>query len=243
MIVSLINDWLRSVGFEIRRAESKRRFGYDSLCDIEKIVGSRNLTIFDVGANEGQTSVLFSNRFPNSIIHAFEPFSGAFQKLRDNTSAYRNIIPHHMALGKEDGVGTIFLNKDSRTNSLFPNSSSLPEWADSREGVKPAGTESIELKRLDSFCNENDISKINVLKLDCQGYEMEILRGSGYYLSPRHIDLIYTEVLFVPLYEGQACFIEVFKMLDDPGFKLVGIYGTNRSEVGFLKWCDALFAS
>ena len=241
MIPSLINNWLRAVGFEIRRVEFHRRFGNDFLRDIKQIVGSEDLTIFDVGAHHGETSVLFSSHFPTSIIHAFEPFSGAFQKLRDNTSPCGNVIPHNIALGRENGVSTIFLNKDSATNSLFPNSSSLSEYADSRDGVKPIGAERIEVRRLDTFCDQNDISKINVLKLDCQGYEMEILRGSGCYLSPRHIDVIYTEVLFVHLYEGQAGFIEVFKMLNDSGFKFVGLYGANRNERGFLKWCDAMF--
>ena len=122
MIASLINSWLRSVGFEIRRVG---RFGNDFLREIKQFVGSEDLTIFDVGAHHRETSVLFSSHFPTSIIHAFEPFSGAFQKLRDNTSPCCNVIPHNIALGRENGVSTIFLNKDSATNSLFPNSSSI----------------------------------------------------------------------------------------------------------------------
>ena len=241
-IKKIVKESLRWAGYEIRKLTNVHKFGDDLIADIRKITGSQEMaTIFDVGANRGQTALYFSDHFRATTIHSFEPFSEFFEALRNNTKNRSNIVPHQFAFGSENTTAPLFLNRDSATNSLLQNSPHLAEFADNAQAVQPVGQEHVTVRRIDDFCDENHIDTIDLLKMDCQGYESKVLDGAGRFLSAHYIRLIYAEVSFVPLYQEQTEFIHIFQKLTQAGFKLVGLYGKRYAPDGVLKWCDALF--
>ena len=57
----------------------------------------------------------------------------------------------------------------------------------------------MKVKRLDNYMTENNLKKIDLLKMDTQGYEPQILEGLSNQLSK--INLIITEIMFYDFYE------------------------------------------
>lgn len=80
-----------------------------------------NLTIFDVGANVGQYSILLKDVFGDRVdIYSFEPSKITFEKLKSNTSNLSNIFLHNFGFGEENTKSILFSNdKESGLASLY----------------------------------------------------------------------------------------------------------------------------
>ena len=77
--------------------------------------------------------------------------------------------------------------------------------------------------------------------MDIQGGELLALKGAERLLSSSSVDLIYTEVEFVQLYEGQPEIYDLTKYLANFGFVLYGLYDLHAGKNGRLSWGDAIF--
>ncbi len=80
------------------------------------------------------------------------------------------------------------------------------------------GTVPIELTTLDDWCDENAVERVDVMKLDIQGGELDALRGATRIL--RSVRAREVEVEFNPIYEGQPLFGDVDAFLRSRGFVL-----------------------
>jgi hypothetical protein len=105
------------------------------------------------------------------------------------------------------------------------------------------GEETVSTITLDHFCEQNQINQIDVLKMDIQGYELKALQGARNLLSRRAVRLVYSEVLFAPLYTGQAFFHDISAFLAGFGYHLYSLYALMRGRNGMLGWADAIFLS
>lgn len=197
-------------------------------------------TVFDVGANRGQTITWFRPLFPESDIHAFEPLLSAFADLQKIAQMDRRVVPHNVALGDVRTVETMYENSVDTTNSLLPNSISIDKYAPPHM-VVPAGQSQVNVERLDQFCQENGIDTIDVLKIDAQGYEAKILAGAGDMLTPSRIRGVYLELMFVPFYKGQCWGGELIEMMRSKGYRLFGLTGISFDEKEGWRWSDAMF--
>ena len=83
-----------------------------------------------------------------------------------------------------------------------------------------------------------DFARPSLLKIDVQGYELEVLKGASALLSA--IDAIYVEVSWVELYKGQALHDEVEALLLDAGFKQAEVFNEENYK-GELIQADMLF--
>jgi FkbM family methyltransferase len=147
----------------------------------------QNLIIFDVGAYIGETIDEFRCAFPNSNIHAFEPAIDNFRKLEERCASKKNVALVNAAVGSENSSAELFLTGDTVTgNSL----------------VKPSNentihkTQKISVIALDNYCSQNKIDKIDILKIDVQGYENECLTGLQGMLARGAVGLIKLEIMF-----------------------------------------------
>lgn len=245
---SMLKGLIALSGYELARRrdgsdtqQAAKPFGEDRFADIHLLLGNRSPRVgFDVGANRGQTALEFVQHFPDAQIYCFEPYEVAFEELKRSMAPFPMIEPHRLALGDGDSVGTLHLNRISDTNSLLPNSPSAADF--SPEGwTDPVGSAEVPVRRLDSFCRERGITSIDLLKIDTQGFELRVLRGAGEMLDPSIIRLIYLEVNFVSLYEGQAYFEDVYAMLKLHGYRFVEFYNKVLARDNSLMWADALF--
>jgi FkbM family methyltransferase len=196
--------------------------------------------VFDVGANRGQTVSRFRTEFPEAAIYAFEPDLAAFSELKARTANDSKTRSFHLALGERDGSATLHENSSDVTSSLLPNSPRISQFAPPQM-CTPKDKRTVPLMRIDTFCAKESIGRIDLLKIDTQGYERYILDGAGSLLSPASIRGLLLEVLFVDLYENQTWCGEVLESLRSRGYRLFGFTGVACDDIHGWKWADAMF--
>lgn len=153
----------------------------------------------DVGANIGIYS-LFASRLGNVI--AIEPFDWSWNFLALNSLGNR-IIPMKLAIAKESGHRKLFISELSSGNSFYSRGlSSSFVW--------------VETKRLDQLLSELRIQKVDTLKIDAEGSEMEILESAGQYLEQKKIKRI-----IVASYHYDNETREVVNLLSSSGYRVL----------------------
>lgn len=238
-IRSRINRLLKPlVGYEISKVE----FGRDLWTDVKTVLSGDGIrTVFDVGANEGQSAREFLRRFPGARIFSFEPTPAIFERLRRFADDQPLVTPVNKALGEAPGTATLNENAFHQTNSLLPAS---PRSADylGPNVVERQRTINVELTTLDSFCREARISRIDLLKLDVQGFELSVLKGAREMLGSQRIGCLVLEVSFIPLYENQATLPDLLGLLSGQQYDLMGFYDFAHSAGHRLMWCEMMFS-
>lgn len=144
--------------------------------------------IFDGGANVGDYSLLAAKNCPDAKVFSFEPVKSTFDLLVKNISEEKNIFPINFGLYSENAKKEIQIY-DSHTHS------SLYEL----KGVNYSAqkTELIELVTGDSFLQKNNINKIDFLKLDVEGAELDALRGFENSLKEKKVRAIQFEYGYI----------------------------------------------
>ena len=237
-------DAARSAGWEVRRVPKVRRadptdaWGAQAklLRDVERP------TILDVGAHFGETLVRYAELFPRARIHSFEPYPASFRELRRVAAEHPPAEAHELALSDRAGELTFHASPVRHaTNSLLPRPSAgrryYPADADLPE------TTTVRSETVDGFCDAHGIERIDVLKMDVQGGELLVLNGAEATLRAGRVGLIYTEVIFVPHYEGGVLFTELSARLEDLGFSIFNIYDPVSATNGQLRFANAIFVS
>ncbi len=129
-------------------------------------------TVFDVGSNIGQYSLLASTRVgPHGQIHAFEPVPRNFQRAQANftRNAVRNVQLHQLAAWNERGTLSLGLANDMTENC---GSYSIGEAVNSA-----VPTVSVPTIPLDEFVAEHKIPRVHLVKIDIEGSELNALKG------------------------------------------------------------------
>ena len=228
-------------GFPPYRFLKRLPIGYDPLADVVRIHPGRIRVIFDVGAHIGQSAALFADTFPGAQIHSFEPDPNSFRELRRTAAGYPGVTPVNAAAGDREGEATFFVNTFSQTNSLLRPRHGAGQYLVDTAGVDVRQETRVPVLTLDRYCAEHSIERIDFLKLDTQGYELRVLDGAAALVSRQAIPLIYLEVGFVTLYEGQPLFPEVYQYLFDRGYRLVWLYESSFHTHFYTIGANALF--
>jgi FkbM family methyltransferase len=170
-------------------------YGVDAFADIKRLSRTWQYPIevfFDVGANDGGTTKRAEHNFRDCQIIAFEPHPKTFEQLRKSASKFPNVELFNLALGSEPGQETMFEydTLGSTINSLLPN---RPYPA--RYGLNISGQILVNCTTIDRFCSERGIKKIDILKIDTEGFDFEVLKGAVKMLSDQAIKFIFFELL------------------------------------------------
>ncbi|MDB6028671.1 MAG: methyltransferase FkbM family [Verrucomicrobiales bacterium] len=222
---------LRKCGVELKRFT----FGLDLREDLKMLHAERQpKVIFDIGANEGQTALSLHELFPEARLYSFEPSSRVFVKLKQNVANYSNITPVQAAMGSKEGRVALKITNSSVMSSLLTYQ--RPNGVD-----KVIEEEEVAVRTIAAFCQENKIERIDVLKIDTQGFDLEVLRGAEPLLKAHRVGSILCEVNCVPMYEGQAWFHDIVAFLASCGIQFCGLYGINRETDRFMHWADSLY--
>tara|TARA_R110000787_G_scaffold42377_4_gene104188 strand:- start:304 stop:984 length:681 start_codon:yes stop_codon:yes gene_type:complete len=196
--------------------------------------------VFDVGANRGQFMKGFRKLAPQADIYSFEPAEEPFRDLQRSAMDDERWMTLNCALGTENTAAQLHRNSDDVTSSMLRNSERIFDFAP-ESMCTPMGEQLIQVCRLDTFCTDNQIDRIDILKIDSQGFERQILQGCGRFLRPAKIRGLFIEVLFVDLYQGQAWCGSILEMLRTHGYGLFGFVDVAKDPRQGWKWADALF--
>jgi FkbM family methyltransferase len=200
-----------------------------------------HLVIFDVGAHKGYSVDAFNSLFPDSKIFAFEPDSKNFQELQSAFKNNQNVSLVEAAISSKNGVGVLHANNYDATHSLLEiNPGVINLWGDSNDFLEISQNE-IPLTTLDNFCTIFNISRIDILKIDIQGGELEALKGAETLLLKGRISAIFLEVEFRELYIDQPLFWDINHYLNSIGYKFVSLVEPKITSMGVMSWADAIY--
>jgi FkbM family methyltransferase len=198
----------------------------------------RNLIdlVIDVGANEGQFGRTLRSFYSGKIL-SFEPVSEAFAKLADISGADPAWYIYQFALGSHNRTQTINVcNRTDLSSFLKPN-----QFCISRFGTNATNyiQEQIEVRRLDSALPSDVLGKNLFLKMDTQGYDLEVFKGAGDLL--KHVRLLQSEVSVISIYGNMPNWLTSIASYENAGFQVVGMFPVCR-EAGRVVEFDCLFA-
>jgi FkbM family methyltransferase len=222
---------LKNIDIRLQRS-SRYKFSYDPENYIE-LHSEKNLIIFDVGANIGQSSIWYAKSFPLATIYSFEPFPIIYERLQANTKRNKSIKSFPFALG----------NKEKKLDVPEVNDP-LCQTAkvEKQEISKNQKTNTIMIKTIDQFCFENCIEKIHILKTDTEGYDLNVLKGAIRFLSEGKITNILTEASIIAEDKRHTNLFELTQFLTKFNFELFALYDLEHSQKnGKLKYFNALF--
>jgi len=186
-------------------------------------------TIIDVGANVGQFAAAVRSLNPNVYIHSVEPNPDVYKALEAQAANDKRWRTHQCALGRSRGK--IMLNVTAASD--FSSCLAVNEFGAKRfkDGVEISRAVEVDLRTLDDLFTDMPTAVIGnrfVLKLDTQGFDMEVLMGAVEVL--KNVQVIVTEASLQPIYTGAKLFPEVLEFMATNGFALAGFFPVSRSD-------------
>lgn len=249
-------------GMNHKRTEEYLR-KFDREKSLKYLIQSKNPVIFDIGANTGTTIADFKKWWPGSTIHAFEPLPECWSELEQTISEYNDesVIINKYALGDEDrekaimfthnpsdmldsrGIsGFLKINTASEDSILLNektkiNTNAVQQYYESLNHKKE-----VKMVKAETYIKKykNDLKKIDLIKIDVQGFEPEVLVGFGSMLSS--VDVVISELKFYDYYERSLSFSDLEKIFHRVGFRLYDISHISKNPMnGRTDWVDVIY--
>lgn len=144
--------------------------------------------VFDVGASVGEYALEVLSCFGTEVqLYCFEPSKQAYAMLAEKLDGRENAALFNFGFGEEQQNATLYANAaGSALGSVFKRR--LQHF-----DIDMTCKEEIQIRRLDDFCDEKGIRRIDLLKLDVEGNELSVLRGASSLIESGAIDLIQFE--------------------------------------------------
>lgn len=185
---ALIKDRIERSGWFVRKTRGLT-LGSSLRRDFEVLGLANPDVIFDIGAHVGESSLQYAGYFPTSRIFAFEPVADNYKQLKLNTKGIKNIRCINKAVGGEVGLSQIALDgTNTQAHSL------------AKTGGDRHRTETVRVTTVDSFALAEN-ARPNFIKIDVEGFELEVLRGAEQTLRSGSIETLLLEATFSP-YDG-----------------------------------------
>ena len=242
---SIAKALLDKLGLEVRRTRaSSKGYSADPYAAQKKILqamGQSRPVIFDVGAHRGETVARYRDLFPAADIWCFEPFPDSARALEQRFANDPAVHVTAAAVSDKPGSKIFYVNNNDSTNSLLPRNQQSRRYYHSE--ATASTTVDVDVVTIDDVVRDNGLERIDILKFDIQGGELMAFEGAKETLQANRAALIYTETLFVPHYEGNPLFNDLWNKLAHYGYTLFDMYDLYRAGNGQLRFADALFVS
>lgn len=164
------------------------------------LLQTRQPLVMDVGANSGDYSLMVLSVLPEAWVHAFEPHPVTFQRLKEALGAKAGC--HPMALGSQPGPLNLYDSEGSMEGGIR---ASLSPEALKTITSKPLVSVPVVVSTLDLFLSAQGIERVDFLKIDTEGFEMDVLNGGAQALRAERIGVIQFE--FNALHIGRRQFL------------------------------------
>lgn len=181
----------------------------------------------DIGAHDGYWTLFFRQEFPACRMLMVEGLESKADRLRQVSEQSGGSIDFRIAvLGASHG-------KPVRWIEMGTGSSALEEHS-----AYPRDVKTTSLSALDELLGP-DAPRVDFMKLDVQGYELEVLRGAA--RAMEQAQAVYLEVSLVPVNDGCPLINEVMQFMEAKGFRLLDFCSQTRRKDGVLWQTDLMF--
>ena len=184
--------------------------GLDTHVDIDRRLTKTPIRlIFDVGANKGQSAQLLRDWYPEATIHCFEPVTSTFQLLRGTVNGWPNLHLHQCALGAEHARASVVRHD-----------------YDEQSQVVTGGLdgELVEVDTVDGVCRRLGVERIDYLKIDTEGHDLQVLKGAAGLLGRGQVALVEVEAGMNPDNHFHVVADELIGHLRGYQYRLFGLY-------------------
>ena len=211
--------------------------GLDHAHDVARFLGSPTnvKVVFDVGANEGQTAQHYLHAFPCAEIYSFEPVAATYRLLSQRVSIWPRVRTFQLAFADSNRTARIQLVPVPGLNSL-------------RNEISDTNTSSpgelVNIRTLESFCAEENITHIDLLKTDTEGFDLEVLKGAEAMLRAHRIQFVFAEATFQPENTYHSSFFRLAEYLHERGYYFLDVYDHDVGSFSqaTLACCTVLFS-
>jgi len=170
--------------------------------------------VIDIGANLGDVALHAARRVSTTgRVYAFEPFPANFAKLQVNAAlnSFDNLTIENLGLGSEKQKIEMFVadQLNEGMNRMLPNQSVAANLS----------TTQVDVVRLDDYVHDNGIEKIDLIKIDVEGFEKNVLLGASETLS-KHRPRLFVEAIDDYLRDQGSSTKDVVEYLGSFGYDL-----------------------
>jgi len=217
-----INNFLRYFGFELTRIKGRSWYVGDAALKVN--------TLIDVGTAFGTPEFYSLNKQAALLLidplKEYEPY---MRKILANRKGSYEIV----ALASGTGVVNLNVHKDSLTKTTALEHTELTRRPGKVEHRK------VNTKKLDDIICSNKAIPPYGLKIDTEGFELEVIKGAEKTLEKT--DFIIAEVSVFKRFEESYTFLELINEMHDRGFQVFNILGANPDSEGRVRYMDVLF--
>lgn len=195
--------------------------------------------VFDVGANDGETTSLLLQHFPGAQVHCFEPQATLAAKLQSRFVRDPRVRVRQLALGNAESTVKFFEYENDKIASMTPNAPFAVRF-----GQEPKMTE-VPCTTVDQYCEREGIERIDILKIDTEGNDHLVLEGAARMIAAGRIAFVYVEFNSLEPIEGQfgGALAVMNRMLQPAGYRFIASYSDYVvSEPPMFSVSNALFA-
>ena len=185
--------------------------------------------VIDVGANHGKYALLLREMGYDGEIHSFEPLRDAFAELEKRAGHDPKWFCYRHALGgKRERREIAVTGHDVFSSFLRPTEYSAKTF---QRDSRVERVESVEIQRLDEALAAALRNKRAHLKMDTQGFDLEVFAGVGESLE--RVVSLQSEISARQLYEGMPDYIQALQTYKDAGFLVSGMFPVSRDRRDF----------
>jgi FkbM family methyltransferase len=189
--------------------------------------GLESGVIFDIGSNLG-SYIEFVNRTLKTTLefHSFEPLP-ELCTLQQKKFSKLTVKVNNFGIDNKSGEFTFYRNSIN-SQSSFKYNIKNPVGRITKE-------EKFKVTTIDSYCEENDIKYIDILKIDTEGTEYEVLQSAQNMMKNNMINLIKLEIT-----NEIGSFGPIFELLEDHNYELLG-FCNQKFIKNKIRFVDAYF--
>ncbi len=228
----IFQKFLNLFGYRVSSIKKNNIKDFDDT--LKKIFKQSNLSIIDIGANTGQSIDRFKKLFNKSKIYSIEPSKYAFNKLKKNYNNIKDVFLYNFAIGDKNQKKIFF---DYENNVL----SGFNKLNKQNRLKNKLNKQIVSVSTLDNFCKKNKLKNIHILKIDTQGNEAKVLKGSSKSIRMGIFNIIELEIIMGDYYEEYSNFYEIEKYLVNNNYRLIAL----DKRLNFFNdkrlYCNALY--
>jgi FkbM family methyltransferase len=153
---------------------------------ISRFINAGNV-VLDVGANAGNWTAEVLSQGHDVEVHLFEPIPHVYKKLIQTPD--KQLIFNNLAVGQKEEVKTFYYYEVNSLLSTFYRRVEVE-----KEGwLNPPQKITVLTTTIDNYCQRHGIKRINFIKIDVGGGELDVLYGAKYFLETGRIDYLQFE--------------------------------------------------